>query len=309
MRGLVRTGARPAVALAAGAMLALLAGCSTLHLGRSGHTGDVTAAASPEKPREKRKHDKHAEATPTDPLSEARLKAAEQPNEPWWPYHAATLEAQAGRPADAEASLRASIARDSGYAPALSELSRTLYVQGRHEEAVTLLKPVREGRVTMSDRERATLLAGLALHEAALGRDADARETAASLRGDEAAGVTGFLAVRGTDTEAATKATQAALRDARESAAVHNNRGIALLRAADVDGAQKEFERAIELAPTRASAYYNLAILQRFYRLDTEAAAARFKQYWSLSHADPDSLYAELGRGPQPPVAEDGVRK
>jgi hypothetical protein len=35
----------------------------------------------------------------------------------------------------------------------------------------------------------------------------------------------------------------------------------------------------------------------------------RFKQYWSLSNADPDSLYAELGRGKPTPVAERGTSK
>ena len=57
----------------------------------------------------------------------------------------------------------------------------------------------------------------------------------------------------------------------------------------------------------RAAPYYNLAILQRWYRMDPAAAAIRFKQYWNLSHADPDSLYAELGRNT--PVAEGGTSK
>jgi len=290
-------------ALALGAMLALLTGCSVMHLGHSGGAPDVTAATAPAESGKKHGHDK-ADSKSLDPLDEARLRAQEQPNEPWWPYQEATLEAKAGLSAQAEASLRASIARDSGYAPALTALSRTLYEQGRHEEAIRMLAPVREGRVTLSDGERATALAGLALHEAALGREADARATAAGLPRDEAAGVSGYLAARGTDHDAADKATQAALKASPSSAASHNNRGIALLRAADADGAEKEFLRAIELDPMRAAPYYNLAILQRWYRMDPAAAAIRFKQYWNLSHADPDSLYAELGRGTPTPVAE-----
>jgi tetratricopeptide (TPR) repeat protein len=284
----------------------LLAGCSVLHLGRSGGAADATAIDQAPKPDSRHGRDKHSE-TPLDPLAEARLRAQEQPTEPWWPYEVAALEANAGRPAEAEASLRAAIARDSGYAPALSALSRTLYEQGRHEEAIRLLAPVREGRVTLSDGDRATLLAGLALHEAALGLEADARETAASLPRDAAASVGGYLAVRGTDRDAADKATASALVVAPESAALHTNRGIALLRAADADGAEKEFLRAIEMDPSRAAPYYNLAILERWYRLDSAAAAARFKQYWSLSHADPDSLYAELGHPGN--VAEGGTSK
>jgi tetratricopeptide (TPR) repeat protein len=298
--------------LAASALLASLAGCSVIHLGRSGAAASSTAVEPETKPDAKkakqRSHEKPADATPLDPLAEARLRAQEQPNEPWWPYEAAALEAKAGRPADAEASLRAAIARDSAYAPALSALSRTLYEQGRHEEAIQLLAPVRAGRGTMNEGERATLLAGLALHEAALGRDADARETAALAR-DEAASINAVIAVRGTDKDVADKATQAAVKSAPGSAASHNNRGIALLRAADADGAEKEFLRAIELDPTRSAPYYNLAILERWYHQDAAAATVRFKQYWALSHADPDSLYAELGRGTPTPVAEGGTSK
>jgi tetratricopeptide (TPR) repeat protein len=306
MQGLARK--LVAYALVAGAAMPLLAGCSVLHLGRSGGAADATAIDQAPKPDSRHGHEKRSE-TPLDPLSEARLRAQEQPTEPWWPYEVAALEANAGRPAEAEASLRAAIARDSGYAPALSALSRTLYEQGRHEEAIQLLAPVRAGHVTMNDGERATLLAGLALHEAALGRDADARETATGLPRDAAAGVNAYLAVRGVDPEAADKATQAAVHDAPGSAAFHNNRGIALLRAADADAAEKEFLRAIELDPKRAAPYYNLAILERWYRQDATAASVRFKQYWSLSNADPDSLYAELGRGKPTPVAERGTSK
>ena len=86
-------------------------------------------------------------------------------------------------------------------------------------------------------------------------------------------------------------------------------RSHARTRASDADGARREFERAIELDPARAAPYYNLAILERWYRLDTAAAAKRFQQYWSLSHADPDSLYAELGGGTPTRVAEQGTSK
>jgi tetratricopeptide (TPR) repeat protein len=295
-------------ALACSALLTLT-GCSVLHLGRSARSGDVTGVTAEARPNGKRAREKKAEAVAADPLAEAQLRAREQPGEPWWPYREATLQAQAGRPAEAEAALRASVARDSSYAPALSALSRTLYEQGRHEEAIRMLAPVREGRVTMSDEERAALLAGLALHEAALGLEADARATASALPRDEALGVNGYLAVRGTDRDAAEKATEAAVKASPGSAAFHNNRGIALLRAADADAAEKEFLRAIALDPSRPAPYYNLAILERWYRLDAEAAAVRFKQYWNLSHADPDSLYAELGRGAPATVAEGGTSR
>ena len=103
-------------ALACAALPVLLTGCSVLTLGRSGRAGEPTAVA-PE-PGGKRAKEKKSD-TPLDALAEARLRAEQQPNEPWWPYETAVLEQKAGRPAEAEASLRASIARDSGYAPAL----------------------------------------------------------------------------------------------------------------------------------------------------------------------------------------------
>jgi len=330
------------------AALALLSGCSAMHLGHGPATsaapGTSTATtkeekrAQKERERSERLAEKQAEQSERlakkteqreqaksgnqreqserlqktdtrnmDPMEEARVRAAEQPDEPWWPYRMAELQAKAGRPADAEASLRASIARDSGYAPALTQLSRTLYEQGRHEEALELLAPAREGRVTMSAKERAAVLSGVALHEAALGRDAEARAIVAELPGDEAAAVSSYLAARSAKGDSSAKVAQAASRSGPESAALLNNRGIALLRAGDADAAQKAFERAIELDPSRAAPYYNLAILERWYRLDKAVATVQFKHYWSLSHADPDSLYAELGRSG--PVAEEGGNK
>jgi Tfp pilus assembly protein PilF len=103
------------------------------------------------------------------------------------------------------------------------------------------------------------------------------------------------------------KLTQVAVKAVPGSAANHNNLGIALLRAADPDGAAREFERAIALDPRLPGPWYNMAILERWYRLDRTAAAQRFQQYWARSHADPDSLAAELAHdSPAPPVAEEG---
>ena len=265
-----------------------------------------------EKPRAAKAHGERGPDVPSDPLGEARVRAQQEPSEPWWPYRAAQLEEGAGRAQAAESWLRASIARDSAYAPALTQLSRLLYTQGRHAEAVQLLSSVRDQRVSLNAAERSAVLSGLALHEAALGHDAEARTALQSLAHDErddAVGVAAYLAVRGGSADSAEKLTAAAVKAAPESAANHNNRGIALLRAADPDGAQREFERAIALDPSRPGPYYNLAILERWYRLDTVAASKRFQEYWKHSHADPDSLYAELGRGTPTPVAEEGNPK
>ena len=270
--------------------------------------------ASARKPRGKKQRDaKRAqdETRPADALSEAKLRATEQPGEPWWPYRVAELEAKGGRREASEAALRDALGREPGYGPALTSISKLLFVQGRHEEAVALLAPVRDGSLVMDEDDRAAAIAGLALHEAALGRDDHARAALAALEKSGRGGalaVSAYLAVRGTDRRAALDLTEAAVRTAPRSAAAHNNRGIALLRAADPDQAEKEFEKAIQLDPALPGPWYNLAILERFYRMDHTKAAQRFQQYWARSHDDPDSLHAELGRAAKPPVAEEGPR-
>ncbi len=258
----------------------------------------------------KRKGDANASSSfANDPLGEARERMVEEPAEPWWPTRAAELEAAAGNTAAAENSLRTALMRDSAYAPALTRLSRMLYQQGRHDEAVRLLEPVRDHRTSLDPADRAAVLAGLALHEAALGRDDEARATLEMLGHadrDDAAGVAAYLAVRGRSADSALQFTQAAVKKVPGSAANHNNLGIALLRTADPDGATREFERAIALDPSLPGPWYNMAILERWYRLDPAAAAKRFQQYWALSHADPDSLYTELGHEPPTSSLEEG---
>jgi tetratricopeptide (TPR) repeat protein len=304
-----------ALALFAGAT----AGCGIRLLHRGGPAAVTVpvagdAAAQPSDDGRKAHGGKHkpaeaASAFANDPLGEAHERMVEEPTEPWWPTRAAQLEAAAGHPAAAENSLRTALLRDSAYAPALTQLSRLLYEQGRHDEAVRLLEPVRDQRVSLNASDRAAVLAGLALHEAALGRDEEARATLDQLGHadrDDAAGVAALLALRGRSADSAVKLTQAAVKAVPGSAANHNNLGIALLRAADPDGAAREFEKAIALDPRLPGPWYNMAILERWYRLDRAAAAQRFQQYWSRSHADPDSLYAELGHEPPAPVAEEG---
>ena len=202
------------------------------------------------------------------------------------------------------AAWREALAREPADAVALTRLSRLLYEQGRHAEAVELLAPVREGRVKLSNADRAAALAGLAMHEAALGRESEALALVSTLPGNAAPGVVAFLAVRGADADSALTATERALRSGPESAALRNNRGIALLRAGDAEAARAEFARAIALDPARPGPYYNLAILERFYRMDTDAAKRWFQEAWSRSHADPDSLRPELGGKRAANVAE-----
>ena len=193
-----------------------------------------------------------------------------------------------------EAAWREVLVRDPEDAAALTRLSRLLYEQGRHAEAVELLAPVREGSVKLTNADRAAALAGLAMHEAALGRESEALALLSGLPGNAAPGVAAFLAVRGVDADSALTATARALRSGPESAALRNN----------AEAARAEFERAIALDPARPGPYYNLAILERFYLMDTGAAKRWFHEAWSRSHADPDSLRPELGRTRPATVAE-----
>ena len=293
-------------------LAAIASGCGASRLLHRGGASTLAVPPSGEAPTQKSgksRADKDAFAAfAGDPLAEAHARAQQSPDEPYWPYRAATLEADAGHTAAAETDLRAALARDSSYAPALTQMSRLLYVQGRHDEAVRLLEPVRQKTGALDAADRSAVLAGLALHEAALGRDDEARAVVALMaHGDreDAAGVAAYLAVRGSSTDSAAKLTEAAVKAAPESAANHNNRGIALLRSGDPDAAAREFEHAIALDPKLPGPWYNMAILERWYRLDHATAVNRFQQYWTRSHADPDSLYGELGRGGSVPVAEE----
>jgi tetratricopeptide (TPR) repeat protein len=275
----------------------------------AGTTSRAEPKAAKKEKKSKPSADEHARSIAADPLDEARARAAAEPNEPWWPYRVAELEARGGRREASEAALKDALAREPGYAPALTSISRLLYQQGRHAEAVTLLAPVRDGSIVLDEDDRAAAIAGLALHEVALGNDDRARAALGELEKSGRTGalaVSAFLAVRGTDAGSALERTEAAVQAAPKSAANHNNRGIALLRSGDPEGAEKEFAKAIELDPRLPGPYYNLAILERWYRMDHDQATHRFQQYWLLSHDDPDSLQVELLRGKPAPVAEDG---
>ena len=298
-------------------------GCAPAFLHRGPAVTTTVVATSPDTPATKRatkreakramkeaqRAEPHSPVTSADTMAEARVRATQDPSEPYWPYRIALLEANAQRPDAAETALKQAVERDGSYAPALTELSKLYYRQGRHAEGIALLEPVRARRVLLSATDRAAVLAGLAMHQAALDDVASARATLAMLTRDErdrVPGVAGWLAVRDTSAAAARNATEVAVRMEPQTAANHNNRGIALLRSGDPEGAAKSFERAIALDPELPGPYYNLAILERWYRLDRGAAASRFRDYWKRSHADPDSLYAELGHAPAAPIAEEG---
>lgn len=227
-------------------------------------------------------------------LLDCAEQAALAPAEPYWPFHAAEVHVEADSLGRAEASLKAALTRDARYAPALALLSRLYYDSRRHEDGVRLLEPVCAPGAT-PEGAPAELLAALALHYDALDRvdDAAALMRAAGTRGG-AQGAAAYLVLRGERPDSGRASAERAVDENGKSAANHNNLGIVRLRAGDADGARQSFLRAIGLDPRLAGPYYNLAILEKFYRFDDEAAAKWFHSYWERSHDDPDSLRAQI---------------
>ena len=255
---------------------------------------------------------RHA-APPAAPASargtSARAAEAQSPHDardPFWPYQSAVRLVAADSLAPAEAELEAALALDPAYAPALSLLSKLLFASGRHREAVTLLEPD-----AYAPEARLQLLAGLALHEDALGEAERAARALAPVieAGSRQAGSAGvYVTLRGETPDAATElAKDVARRDGR-SAVNQNNLGITRLRAGDVDGARKAFASAIEHDASLPGPYYNLAILEKYYRFDDAAAARWFAEYWNRSHDDPDGLRGVFAAGLPPEAPTQGGR-
>lgn len=207
----------------------------------------------------------------------------------------------------AEAQLREALRLEPAYAPALSRLSRLFHRTGRHAQAVERLAPVRDGSLALSRADRHTLLAGLALHLDALGEWAEAEAVLQQIplteRVDDG-GARVFLLLRGATPDAAVALAESQADDDGRNAAVANNLGIVRLRQGETEAARKAFLRAIDLDAAIAGPYYNLAILEKYYRLDDEEAAKWFSRYRARSSDDPDSLFAVFGRGESRPVAE-----
>ena len=240
--------------------------------------------------------------------SDVVAQSAAHPSEPYWPYRLGELELASDSLAAAEDALKAALSRDPAYAPALALLSKLYYRSGRHADAVTLLEPVRSRPEAFPDGARQILLAGLALHEEAMGRaDLAARALAGARPADarEAGSAMVYVLLRGEQPDSAAALAAAALHADPHSAANQNNYGITRLRAGDPDAARRAFLAAIDRDPNLPGPYYNLAILEKFYLFEDQEAARWYQAYRKRSHADPDSL-AGVFEGPQKPVAEKG---
>jgi tetratricopeptide (TPR) repeat protein len=271
----------------------LLAGCGARLAGRSDARPDRDPAREPGL---------------EERLRQARAESQAAPREPYWPCRLAQLYLDADSVAKAEEALEAALARDRLYAPALSLLSKLHYRAGRHEQAVAVLEAARSTAGAFPAGPPVELLAGLALHYEALGRLDLARGVLAAIpreaRG-EAGGIAAYLALRASP-DSALALARASARARPRSAASQNNYGIALLRAGDPAAAGRAFRAAIELDPELAGPYYNLAILERYYLLDDQAALRWFELYWQRSHDDPDGLAPAFGKTAPGELAKKG---
>ena len=272
------------------ALLALLAGTTGCGVSLMGGPADPTSGGKKSK----------APSTP----AEAHARAALEPGEAHWPWRTAVLYVAADSLREAEASLERALAIEPRHAPSLSLLARIQFEQRRHAEAIRLLEAARADRAAFPDGMPAELHEALALHYDAADRIEDARASLAAA-GDGATGAArAYLHLR---TEAAPDREGLAERAAKrnpKSAANQNNLGIARLKAGDPDGAANAFEKAIDLDAALPGPYYNMAILEKFYRLDDAAARAWFRRYRERSNADPDNLAQVLDASGPSPVAE-----
>jgi tetratricopeptide (TPR) repeat protein len=291
-------GARLARAVAFGMLLATIASLTGCSLKLFGHRSELPVGGT-----------KPADTGEPGGIEDARQRVTAFPDDPYWRYRLGQFYVAADSLPAAEAALQSALARDAAYAPALALLSKLYFESGRHAEAVRLLEPVRSRPDAFPSDTRQALLAGLALHLDALGRpdlagatipraaDADLKRTGAAMV---------YVSLRGDQPDSAADLARATLHEDSRSAVNLNNYGITRLRAADPKDARKAFMEAIERDPGLPGPYYNLAILEKYYLLDDDAASRWFREYWKRSHQDPDSLVGVFADGAPKNVAQKG---
>ena len=255
------------------------AGCGSLPMVGGSGSADAPVAPDPA--------DRAAE------IAALQARSLEEPENPYWLFRLGELHVTEHDSIAAESSLRFALQRDPRHEPSLSLLSKVWWDSGRHEEAVSLLEGARSSEGGLSPE----LLTALALHYDALDRPDLAESIAASVESDadwaREGSALAYVRLRGDAFAQSEGVARRALDADPKSAVNHNNFGIAKLYVGDPDAARKSFLTAIDLDPSLPGPLYNLAIVERFYRFDDEAARNWFRQYRELSTDDPDGL-AEL---------------
>jgi Tfp pilus assembly protein PilF len=214
------------------------------------------------------------------------------PREPYWPCHMAELYLAKDSTAAGIDALKASLALDPGYAPAVSLLSRVYYDARMYPQAVTLIEDYLAHNTTAPDALRASL----ALNYEALGETARADAAlAACTAGSREAGSARVLAtLRHDDKDAMLAEAKRALDDDAHSATNHNNYGIALLVVGRPLDARKEFRAALDLDGDNPGALYNMAIVETFYFFDDASGRDWYTRYLAVDNEDPDNLKAHF---------------
>lgn len=201
----------------------------------------------------------------------------------------AAVATPSAMPAD-ETGLRAVLAANPWNAVALSRLSKILWDEGRHEEGVELLENARASSMRFPDE----LLAALALHHDALGHVEEVEQLSKALESRvsdwsrDGSALT-YLRLRGGSFDRSEDVARRAVK-AADTASNRNNLGIALLYAGKPEEAREAFLKAHDKDEDLPGPLYNLAIVDRFYRFDDEAARSWFRRYRELSNEDPDGL-------------------
>jgi len=268
--GAVRHARAAALLLASGLLLASMNGCSWLGLGGGA------------RPAEKMDGDARSNA-----IDEARAKSQLYPAEPYWPYRMGEVYAAMDSTGAATSALRAALARDAAYAPAISLLSRIQYDAGEHDEAIAMLNGYIEAHPDAPDELRAAL----ALHLDAVD-DVEGAEAAVAActgsSGDVYAART-YVMLRGNAPTTALATARAAL-DADGNAVNYNNYGVALLHAGKPMEAREAFREALKRDGALAGALYNMSLVEVFYFFDESTGRQWFDRYTQVALEDPDDL-------------------
>ena len=251
-------------------------------------------------------HPVDAGGKPIRAVDEVRAFAAAQPTQPYWPFREAELQLKADSLALAHAALDAALARDPGYVPALALASELDAREGHHLEAAKRLEAARADAHRFPNGLPPALTAALALHYDALDRPDLAATAMSSIPESERRSLgtaAVYLTLRGNAPDSAIALATEMVKRNPDDAVCQNNYGIARLRAGDPKAARAAFLQAIQRDPSLPGPYYNLAILEKYFTMDDDAAAKWFARYRERSSADPDGLAEAFAKTPAKPVA------
>jgi tetratricopeptide (TPR) repeat protein len=227
-----------------------------------------------------------------DALARTRASMALAPSEPYWPFRLGELYVAADSTAQAVRCLETALEIDPAYAPAASLLSKVYYEARMHAQAVELLDAFLARNPAAPDAVRAAL----AIHLEAIGEIDRAQAALDGCAPDakDARGARALVSMGSGDPRLVLETARRALDADGNSAANHNNYGIALLYAGRPVEAREAFRAALERNERLPGALYNMAIVETFYFFDEEAGRQWFARYKQYASDDPDGLAARL---------------